>query len=116
MKLSSGEDTRRVASRKNSSVPGSIFINLIFSKNTGVTNQLAPVLFIRVKEFCRWVEVLTELKQKVASSTRVIHVFDREGNITEVFSRVRQLKHTGVLVRAHILHHSQQGLAKGSKI
>jgi hypothetical protein len=30
----------------------------------------------------------------------VIHVFDREGDISEVFEQVRQLKHTGVLVRA----------------
>jgi hypothetical protein len=30
----------------------------------------------------------------------VIHVFDREGDIAEVFDAVRQLKHTGVLVRA----------------
>jgi hypothetical protein len=52
------------------------------------------------KESYRWVEALTELEQQVESSTRVIHVFDREGDITEVFDAVRQLKHTGVLVRA----------------
>jgi hypothetical protein len=52
------------------------------------------------KESYRWVEALTELEQKVENSTRVIHVFDREGDITEVFDAVRQLKHTGVLVRA----------------
>lgn len=38
--------------------------------------------------------------QKVSRSTRVIHTFDREGDITEVFNQVRQLQHTGVLVRA----------------
>ncbi len=32
--------------------------------------------------------------------TRVIHVFDREGDITEVFDKIRQLQHTGILVRA----------------
>jgi hypothetical protein len=26
------------------------------------------------------------------NSTRVIHIFDREGDITEVFDKVRQLK------------------------
>lgn len=52
------------------------------------------------KESYRWVEALTELEQKVESSTRVVHVFDREGDITEVFDMVRQLQHTGVLVRA----------------
>jgi hypothetical protein len=52
------------------------------------------------KESYRWVEALTELEQQVEPNTRVIHVFDREGDISEVFDAVRQLKHTGVLVRA----------------
>jgi hypothetical protein len=52
------------------------------------------------KESYRWVEAMTEVEHQVSSSTRVIHVFDREGDITEVFDQVRQLKHTGVLVRA----------------
>ena len=52
------------------------------------------------KESYRWVEAIEELEHKVESSTRVIHVFDREGDITEVFDTVRQLKHTGLLVRA----------------
>lgn len=48
----------------------------------------------------RWVEALTTVENQVSKSTRVIHVFDREGDITEVFDKVRQLQHTGVLVRA----------------
>ena len=52
------------------------------------------------KESYRWVEAMTEVEQEVSNSTRVIHVFDREGDITEVFDSSRQLKHTGVLVRA----------------
>ncbi|HBC40428.1 MAG TPA: hypothetical protein DCZ88_00605 [Pseudanabaena sp.] len=43
---------------------------------------------------------MTEVEHQVSSSTRVIHIFDREGDITEVFDQVRQLQHTGVLVRA----------------
>jgi len=43
---------------------------------------------------------LTTVENQVSKSTRVIHVFDREGDITEVFDKVRQLQHTGVLVRA----------------
>lgn len=65
------------------------------------------------KESYRWVEALTELEQKVENSTHVIHVFDREGDITEVFDKVRQLKHTGVLVRAshnRSLDHNSQRL------
>jgi hypothetical protein len=57
--------------------------------------------------------LLKEIEQKVESSTRVIHVFDREGDITEVFDAVRQLKHTGVLVRAshnRSLDHNSQRL------
>lgn len=30
----------------------------------------------------------------------MVHIFDREGDITEVFDKVRQLQHTRVLVRA----------------
>jgi hypothetical protein len=40
------------------------------------------------------------LEKQVERNTRVIHVFDREGDIAEVFDQVRQMKHTGVLVRA----------------
>ncbi len=43
---------------------------------------------------------MTHLEKEIDSSTRVIHVFDREGDITEVFDQVLQLKHTGLLVRA----------------
>jgi hypothetical protein len=52
------------------------------------------------KESYKWVEALSEVEKTVESNTRVIHVFDREGDSTEVFDQVRQLKHTGVLVRA----------------
>ncbi len=52
------------------------------------------------KESYRWVLALTTVENKVSNSTRVIHVFDREGDITEVFDKVRQLQHTGVVVRA----------------
>jgi hypothetical protein len=52
------------------------------------------------KESYRWVEALTTVENEVSKPTRVIHVFDREGDITEVFDKVRQLQHTGVLVRA----------------
>jgi hypothetical protein len=52
------------------------------------------------KESYRWVEAMTEVEHQVSSSTRVIHIFDREGDITEVFEQVRQLRHTGVLVSA----------------
>ena len=52
------------------------------------------------KESYRWVLALTTVENEVSKSTRVIHVFDREGDITEVFDKVRQLQHTGVVVRA----------------
>ena len=52
------------------------------------------------KESYKWVEALNTCEKQVESSTRVIHVFDREGDVSEVFDSVRQLKHTGVLVRA----------------
>jgi hypothetical protein len=52
------------------------------------------------KESYRWVEAMTEVEHQVSNSSRIIHIFDREGDITEVFDQVRQLKQTGVLVRA----------------
>ncbi len=52
------------------------------------------------KESYRWVEAMMALEQEVAASTRVIHVFDREGDIAEVFDQVNELSHTGVVVRA----------------
>ena len=47
-----------------------------------------------------WVEALSVVDKQVEANTKVIHLFDREGDIAEVFDRVRQLKHTGVVVRA----------------
>ena len=52
------------------------------------------------KESYKWVEALTTVENFVSQHTRVIHVFDREGDITEVFDKTRQLQHTGVIVRA----------------
>jgi len=52
------------------------------------------------KESDRWVEALQTVDKQVGASTRVIHLFDREGDITEVFEQVRQLQQTGVVVRA----------------
>ena len=52
------------------------------------------------KESSRWVEALTTVENRVSKHTRVVHAFDREGDITEVFAQVRQLQHTGVVVRA----------------
>lgn len=52
------------------------------------------------KESYRWVEALTAVEAQVDKSSRVIHVFDREGDTAEVFDRIRQLEHTGVVIRA----------------
>ncbi|MBD2536955.1 hypothetical protein H6G97_50210 [Nostoc flagelliforme FACHB-838] len=52
------------------------------------------------KESYKWVEAISTVESLVSHHTRVIHVFDREGDITEVFDKIRQLQHTGILVRA----------------
>ena len=52
------------------------------------------------KESYRWVEALEQGTKRVKGSTKVIHIFDREGDITEVFEKVRHLERTGVVVRA----------------
>jgi len=54
----------------------------------------------KAKESYRWVEALHPVNKQVGSSTGVMQVFDREGDITEVFEQVRQLKQSGVVVRA----------------
>ena len=73
------------------------------------------------KESYRWVEALMavskqfqglekhfkETKQQpeetlelITQETRIIHIFDREGDIAEVFNQVGQMERTGVIVRA----------------
>lgn len=52
------------------------------------------------KESYRWVEAQKTVEQTVSSSTRKIHVFDREGDIAEVFEQLQHLENTGVFVRA----------------
>ena len=70
-------------------------------KRLAIARKAARKRAFEQKESYRWVEVLTTVGQKVSQSTRVIHTFDREGDITEVFNQVRQLQHTGVLVRRY---------------
>ena len=65
------------------------------------------------KESYRWVEAIKEVKERyekpenncpklpfIHPEARIVHVFDREGDIAEVFAEVQPLKNIGVLVRA----------------
>ena len=59
------------------------------------------------KESYRWVEALSEVEKLLSenqetlpTSPKVIHVFDREGDIAEVFDKVTQTANTGIVVRA----------------
>jgi len=73
------------------------------------------------KESYRWVEALKAVEKQfqeqelhfkaakqqleatsklIGQKTHVIHIFDREGDIAEVFNQVGQMEQTGVLVRA----------------
>ena len=57
------------------------------------------------KESYKWVEAIKnvpEVLQKVnpIQSPKVIHVFDREGDISEVFEEVQDLDNCGIVVRA----------------
>ncbi len=69
-------------------------------KRQAATRKLARNRLFEEKESYRWVEALTTVENLVSKDTRVIHAFDREGDITEVFVQIRQLQHTGVVVRA----------------
>ena len=57
------------------------------------------------KESYRWVEAFEEVQAlfqelELTPSPKIVHVFDREGDISEVFERVSQIQNTGILVRA----------------
>lgn len=52
------------------------------------------------KESYRWLEALTTVAEDIESATRVIHVFDREGDIAEVFAHLASCPQMGVVVRA----------------
>ncbi len=62
---------------------------------------------IEEKESYRWVEAFSEVQKLLSenqlsqvNSPKVIHVFDREGDIAEVFESVTQTAYTGIVVRA----------------
>ena len=52
------------------------------------------------KESYRWVEAMEQTETSVSVTTRLIHVFDREGDIAEVFAHLKGNSQTGVVVRA----------------
>ena len=52
------------------------------------------------KESYRWVEAQQAVENAVGPSTHIIHVFDREGDIAEVFEQLNTLENTGLVVRA----------------
>ncbi len=58
------------------------------------------------KESYKWVESLQKIPEILAEEagddnlTKVIHVFDREGDISEVFAEVQKQPNCGVLIRA----------------
>ena len=62
---------------------------------------------IQEKESYRWVEALSEVQKLLSenqattvTSPKVIHVFDREGDIAEVFEQVASTANSGIVVRA----------------
>lgn len=60
------------------------------------------------KESYRWVEAFSKIEKQFSTleipvgglSSKIIHVFDREGDIAEVFAQISQTKNAGVVVRA----------------
>lgn len=62
---------------------------------------------IEQKESYRWVEAFQQVSEHflqketaLEEQPKVIHVFDREGDISEVLAQACQLKNTGIVVRA----------------
>lgn len=52
------------------------------------------------KRFKQTQQQLQETLELIDQKTRIIHIFDREGDIAEVFDQLRQMERTGVIVRA----------------
>lgn len=60
------------------------------------------------KESYRWVEAFSKIEKQFSTLeipvggllSKIIHVFDREGDIAEVFAQISQTKNAGVVVRA----------------
>jgi hypothetical protein len=58
------------------------------------------------KESYKWIEAVKEVEKTLKAADeaskrpKIIHVFDREGDIAEVFEEVRNTPNTGVVVRA----------------
>lgn len=52
------------------------------------------------KHFGQIQQQLSDTSEQIASRTRIIYIFDREGDIAAVFESVRQMERTGVVVRA----------------
>lgn len=69
-------------------------------KRQAKARQASRERLFEQKESYRWVEALESVEKAVGASTRKIHVFDREGDIGEVFERLNTLENTGVVVRA----------------
>ena len=72
-------------------------------KISGKKKKSAKVF--KEKESYKWVESLKEIpkilqKEGVNNETKVIHVFDREGDISEVFEETQKHQNCGVLIRA----------------
>ncbi len=61
---------------------------------------------IEEKESYKWIEALKEVEKLLKISVpepkrpKIIHVFDREGDIAEVFAQVSKTSNTGLVVRA----------------
>ncbi|KYC35522.1 hypothetical protein WA1_06765 [Scytonema hofmannii PCC 7110] len=61
-----------------------------------------------MKESYRWVEAFQKIEKLFADLkmptggclTKIIHVFDREGDIAEIFLELDKILNTGVVVRA----------------
>lgn len=71
------------------------------------SRQLKRKRPIEEKESYRWVEAFQQVDEhflqketSLKGQPKVIHVFDREGDISEVFEQACQIKNTGVVVRA----------------
>jgi hypothetical protein len=69
-------------------------------KDQRLNRRAAGIGEALTKFFGKALSTVFKITKELKRAYWVIHVFDREGDITEVFEKVNTLTHTGVLVRA----------------
>lgn len=91
----------------NSGQPLGLFWQKLWKRERKITGfkKRTKAKVFEEKESYKWVESLEKVpeiweEKGLTNSTKVIHIFDREGDISEVFEIAQKQQNCGVLIRA----------------